>query len=383
VTKGVATACRERIIGRLSAPTPGPLLLVVGSIHGNEPAGAAALEAVVSKLSRENTLERGDFVAVLGNVEALDAGVRYVDDDLNRHWSREALERLQDAASLSRSEDRERLALFEELQKGFAFARGEVALLDLHTTSGEGKPFAVFADTLRSRGFARRFPVPAILGLEENLEGTLADYVGLLGHTAVAFEGGQHQDPASVRNLEAIVWLALAELGMVDSEAAGIAAERERLRRSTEGVPKILEVTYRHAIVPEDRFRMRPGLRSFERVARGQVIADDAEGIVSVPADGFLLMPLYQKLGNDGFFLARRVWGFWLAVSAVLRHLRVGRIVHWLPGVWRVPGEPHAVFVNRHVARWYALPILHLLGFRRRGEDGDRFTVERREHDLA
>jgi hypothetical protein len=94
-------------------------------------------------------------------------------------------------------------------------------------------------------------------------------------------------------------------------------------------------------------------------------------------------MPLYQTLGNDGFFLARRVWGFWLALSALLRHLRAGRIVHWLPGVWRVPGKPHALFVNRHVARWYALPILHLLGFRRSGADGDRFTVERRAHDLA
>jgi hypothetical protein len=358
------------------------MLVVVGSIHGNEPAGAEALEAVVSRLSRESLLTRGDFLAVVGNVEALDAGARFIDEDLNRHWSREKLDRLGSAPSLDRSEDRERKALFDEMRKDFAEARGEIVLLDLHTTSGEGKPFSVFADTLRSRHFARRFPVPAILGLEENLEGTLADYVGLLGHVAVAFEGGQHRDPGAVANLAAVVWVALGELAMVDSERAGIEGERTRLRRSTEGVPAILEVTYRHAIGPKDGFQMRPGFRSFERVVSGQVIADDAAGRVAVPSDGFLLMPLYQKLGNDGFFVAQGVRGFWLALSAVLRYLRVGRIAHWLPGVSRLEGKPHAFAVNRRVARWSSLPILHLLGFRRRSEAGDRLIVERRAHDL-
>ncbi len=229
------------------------------------------------------------------------------------------------------------------MEKSFAAARGPVALLDLHTTSGEGKPFAVFADTLRSRRFARRFPVPAILGLEENLEGTLADYVGVLGHVAVAFEGGQHRNPDSVSNLAAVVWIALAELMMVDPASAGVDRERARLRRATDGIPPILEVTYRHAIVPQDRFQMRPGFRSFDPVFAGQVIAEDARGSVGVPSDGFLLMPLYQKLGNDGFFVARRVRGFWLALSAALRTLRAGRIAHWLPGVTRSKDDRNAL----------------------------------------
>jgi succinylglutamate desuccinylase len=358
------------------------MLVAVGSIHGNEPAGAEALKTVVDRLSRESLLERGDFLAVVGNVEALEARERFIDEDLNRHWSRERLERLRSASSLDASEDRERKALLEEMEKGFGEARGGIVLLDLHTTSGEGKPFAVFTDTLRSRDFARRFPVPSILGFEENLEGTLPDYVALLGHVAVAFEGGQHDDPLAIANLAAVVWVALAELDMVRGERAGIEGEKERLRRATAGVPEILEVTYRHAIVPADRFQMRAGFRSFQRVSEGQIIADDAEGRVAVPFDGFLLMPLYQKLGNDGFFVARPVWSFWLALSAALRYLRVGRIAHWLPGVSRLPGEPHALAVNRRVARWSSLPILHLLGFRRRSETGKRLIVERRAHDL-
>ncbi|HEY7700162.1 MAG TPA: succinylglutamate desuccinylase/aspartoacylase family protein, partial [Vicinamibacteria bacterium] len=180
-----ATLYRDRVIGRISAPEPGATLIVIGAIHGNEPAGVEALESVVRRISEERLLLRGDFVALVGNVEALDAGARYIDFDLNRHWSKASLASLEGAEPPMRSEDRERRELWRELAQGLAAARGETALLDLHTTSGEGKPFAVFADTLKSRSFARKFPVPSILGFEENLEGTLADYVALDGHLAV------------------------------------------------------------------------------------------------------------------------------------------------------------------------------------------------------
>lgn len=362
------------------------MLIVVGSIHGNEPAGAKALEQIVRRLVMEGpgvSLARGDLLALVGNVAALEAGARFIDEDLNRQWSPERVEslRARSVAELATSEDRERKALVAEIERGFALARGPVVLLDLHTTSGEGKPFAVFADTLRSRRFARRFPVPAVLGLEEQLEGTLADYVGLLGHVAVAFEGGQHDDPRSVENLIAVVAIALGELAMVDPRKFGVDERRRDLEKATQGVPGIVEVVYRHGIEPQDGFRMRPGYRSFEPVVAGQPIADDARGKVVVPQDGFLLMPLYQKLGDDGFFVVRRVLGLWLAVSAGLRVLGAGRIAHWLPGVSRIDGEPYALRVDRNIARWYSLPVLHLLGFRKVSEEGAALIVERRLHD--
>jgi succinylglutamate desuccinylase len=371
---------RERIIGRLVSRPPGPTLVAVGAIHGNEPAGAEALREVVRRVESERLLRRGELLALTGNVAALELGARFIDEDLNRHWSAARTERLAREGPAG-VEDAERLDLFEALRRGFEAARGDVVLLDLHTTSGGGKPFVVFTDTLRSRGFARRFPVPVILGLEEQLEGTLVDYVSLLGHVALAFEGGQHGDPRSIAYHAALVWMALSELQMVDARDARVAEARDRLSEATAGAPGILEVTYRHAIAPGEGFRMRPGHASFEPVVRGQVIADDHRGEVAVPEDGFLLMPLYQKLGDDGFFVARRVRSFWLALSALLRRLRVGRFVHWLPGVTRMEGQPGAFRVDCAIARWYALDILHLLGFRRRSEEGGVLVVERRAHD--
>ena len=92
--------------------------------------------------------------------------------------------------------------------------------------------------------------------------------------------------------------------------------------------------------------------------------------------------PSTKNRATTVFFVARKVWEAWLAVSALLRFARVGRFVHWLPGVSRIPGEVHAFRVDRRIARRFSLQILHLLGFRRRSEEEDVLTVERRQHDL-
>ena len=362
----------QRIIGQLSSPVAGPMLVAVGGLHGNEPAGAHALVRVIDNLRRDAPLVRGDMLALAGNLKALHTGERFVDEDLNRRFSRRP-------ADARVAEDAERVELIELLDDAFVRARGPVVLLDLHTTSGKGAPFGVFADTMVSRNFARRFPVPLVLGLEEQLEGTLVDFVGLIGHVAVGFEGGQHEDPKSIDHLAAIVWLALAHLGLV---ARSVETERNVLLHAAEDAPRILEVTYRHEVASGDGFLMLPGFRSFEPIEQGRIIAEDVKGDVVVPEGGYLLMPLYQKQGNDGFFVVQKVWVFWLWLSALARYARAGRVVHWLPGVERVDDEDHSVLVHRHVARWYSLQFLHLLGFRRREERGDLLVMERRAHDL-
>jgi succinylglutamate desuccinylase len=52
---------------------------------------------------------------------------------------------------------------------------------------------------------------------------------------------------------------------------------------------------------------MRPGYANFQPIRRGEHLADDASGPVLAPEDGLILMPLYQSLGTDGFFLVQEV----------------------------------------------------------------------------
>lgn len=71
-------------------------------------------------------------------------------------------------------------------------------------------------------------------------------------------------------------------------------------------LPERSELVYQHMIQPGDRFRMRPGFRNFQPVKEGEWLATDREGRIVAHCDGYLLMPLYQNQGNDGFFIVRR-----------------------------------------------------------------------------
>jgi succinylglutamate desuccinylase len=126
---------------------------------------------------------------------------------------------------------------------------------------------------------------------------------------------------------------------------------------------------------------MNPGYVNLQPIAESEVLARDRTGDVRAPEGGRVLMPLYQEQGDDGFFVVREFAPFWLRVSEVLRRIRADRIVHWLPGVRRDPRRTGVLRVDRGVARWYALEILHLLGFRKQRErDGELVVLRRPPH---
>ena len=78
-----------------------------------------------------------------------------------------------------------------------------------------------------------------------------------------------------------------------------------------------------------------------------------------------LFLPLYQKLGDDAYFLVRPVRTVWLAVSRFLRRLGAARVLPMLPGVHRAKERTDTYLVNRRVARWLVVQLFHLLGYRR------------------
>lgn len=375
------TARQERLIARVGQPEGGPLLIALGSIHGNEPAGSQALEQVAAALREGGPALRGCFVALRGNLAALAEQRRFLDTDLNRAWTPERLERLRgpvahqpvDAEAV---EQQELLKIIDGL---LAAADQPVFFLDLHTSSGDGPPFATVGDTLRNRRFALRLPLTLVLGIEEQIDGSLLEYINNQGHTTLGFEGGQHDDPQSVERHQALVWLALEAAGMLKPEAV---PQRQRWQAALEEPlarqPRVVEVRYRHHLEPGDAFQMRPGWQSFQPIKAGELLARDQAGDIRAREAGMVLLPLYQGLGEDGFFIGRPVARFWLTVSALCRWLRLDRLVHWLPGVRRVPGDQTTVLVDKRVARWWAVEIFHLLGFRKERATACELRFQRR-----
>ena len=369
----------SRRLGRRIDDPAGPWLVCVAGIHGNEPAGVAALERVFAALDASGERLSGAFVAFAGNLSALAAGRRYVDRDLNRLWSAGALSRARSGAAPATVEERELAELDAELSATLAEARGRVHLLDLHSTSGAGPAFAVLDDALPNRRFALAFPVPLVLGLEEELVGTMVFHWTSRGVYCIAFEGGQHADPSAIERSEAAIWIALEAARILPARMRARArAARRLLGRQRNGAPHIVEVVHRHRIAAADGFRMRPGFASFDRVERGQALAFDAHGIVSAPRTGRILMPLYQPLGEDGFFLAVPVARLWFELSAVFRALGLDRLLPHLPGIRRHPKESDTLVVNRLVARWAVREVFHLLGYKRVEKKRWRVVYRRR-----
>lgn len=316
----------EREIGRHSGRSGsrtaddivGKSLVVVAGIHGNEPAGVHAARRVLARLDSGAIDVAGELVVLAGNVHGLNHGVRYVDRDLNRGWTNEGVRALQarDRESLH-NEDREQRELIEAIDDAVAraharaAARGEAAtvvLADLHTSSAPGVPFVLYGQKAAQREFVRVFPVPVISGIVDKVAGVLAEFVCARGtETTFSAEGGQHDDPSSVDALEAVLWLSLARAGMIDAGLTEVGKSHAVLEQLRGDLPKMVDVVSRRAITPADDFVMERGFRNVDRIKKGQLLAKDARGEVRAEEDGVVVLPLYQKLGSDGFFWGKEI----------------------------------------------------------------------------
>jgi len=369
----------ERVLGTLRGERPGPTLVCVGGIHGNEPAGVLALREILSLLSRPSFQLSGEFVALAGNIQALETGSRYIDHDLNRAWTAERVESLRAGAGPgTAAEDQEQLDLLVELEAVRERARGPVWVVDLHTTSGPRGIFTTVSDRIQNREFALSIPAPLVLGLEEQVDGTLMDYLDREGLVAMSFESGQHTEPLAVERAVWGIWLSLAHAGLVEADIDEVNEARAALTEEFADLPRVVEMRYRYGLEERSDFQMLEGYQSFQEIRAGELLGHDEEGDVRAVRRGRILMPLYQVQGDEGFFIVAEFKAFWLAVSERLRRWRLDRFVHWLPGVRRVKARPGALYVNRRFARWFALEVLHLLGYRRVRDVGQRLIVIRR-----
>ncbi len=302
----------KRIIGEYRSRTEGPVLIVTAGIHGNEPAGIVALENVFAQLKHQKPAVTGALIGVLGNLSAIKAGRRFIDQDLNRMFKVGALDALrkQTKSKLKSVEEREQLDLLRLFETGILrrYEGHELFMLDLHTTSSEGGSFTIAADKPKSVEIARKLGVTVIVGMENVIHGTTLDYFNQLNGTGIGFEAGQHEEKASIDRMEAVIWVKMVELGIIKEEwVPKLEEHRSMLCSLRKSAPAVVRFSYRHAVQPEDRFQMLPGFKNFDPIVAGQKLATSRLGDITSPVDGLMLMPLYQPQGSDGFFIVQSV----------------------------------------------------------------------------
>ena len=131
-----------------------PELVIVGGIHGDEPCGVRAIE----RLLDDDPDVLCPVKLVVANERALEAGVRYIDADLNRAFT--------DAVPEDAHERELAQRLAEEI-------RG-CTVLSVHSTQSHAEPFSISAglDGFVSE-IAPRLPVAALVDTQDFGEGRL------------------------------------------------------------------------------------------------------------------------------------------------------------------------------------------------------------------
>lgn len=367
----------DRIIGKLIGNKKGPTLVFFGGIHGNETSGVFALQDVFNAINETNL--NGCAYAISGNLKALEKNLRFIDEDLNRIWTNYNVHAL-DVKTNHSAEEQEQAEIFKILKQIITDHSGPFYFIDFHTTSSKTLPFITINDALINRKFSKLFPVPIVLGIEEYLNGPLLSYINELGYVSLGFESGQHDDLSAVEYHKAFAYLTMVFAKVLRKDSLpDFDKYYNQLKQASKSQNDISEVIYLHKIKPDEIFKMEDGFESFQNVKKGTILATSNGATLKAEQDAMLFMPLYQDIGDDGFFIIRKIKPFFLRLSAVLRQFKADNLLVLLPGVSWDDRRKHVLKVNLKVTKFLAKPIFHLLGYRNRTMDKTHLKLYNRE----
>lgn len=307
----------KRVIGSIEGTSKGPLLILLGAIHGNEPAGVKAIEYIIKMLQVEPITNpgftmKGKIVGLIGNRRAYALKERFVDLDMNRHWLHSTIEKLKHTPKESLlSEEKEIKELYALILKCIrSYQPSYTVLLDIHTTSSYGGIFVIPGESPGSLSIAKEMNAPVVTGLLNGVSGTTLHFfnkaVTGLNIDSVTFEAGQHTEVLSVNRAIAAIINCMKSIDMVRHEDVEN-IHNEILIKYSEGLPKVTAITYKYSLSKGEYFKMVPGFKNFDEVKKDTLLAYNNQGEIRAPHEARLLMPLYQKLGSEGFFLVKEL----------------------------------------------------------------------------
>ncbi|CDF78163.1 succinylglutamate desuccinylase [Formosa agariphila KMM 3901] len=289
----------NRIIGKYTSHKKGPLLIVTAGVHGNEPSGVQALEAVFKKLQNEKPVIKGMFVGILANTNALKRGVRFIDEDLNRTWTEKNLK-------YNISDTSEKQEMYQLIKVIDGLCETEYTnhyFMDCHTTSSDSLPYMSVQDVGQNLKWAQHFPLHIIKGFSDIVEGTIDGYFSKEGITGFTLEAGQHDSETSKIYHEGMIWMLLEKAcNLQVNDLKPIPPAIEATVKSTDK-QRTFKIIHRFGLNPKDDFKMQAGFENFQQIHKGQHLATLNGSEIYSTWDAFIFMPLYQAKGNDGFFV--------------------------------------------------------------------------------
>lgn len=354
----------KKLIGYIKGKSNQPVVLFFSGIHGNENAGVKASKNILKRLKNDKIPVEGNIYFIYGNSRALKLKKRYIDVDLNRIWCIDNINKIKKSEKDElNSEEQEQLEIYLLIKEIIKNHSGKSYFIDLHTTSSKTFPFITISDSLNNRKFSSAFPVPTVLGIEEYLPGPLLTFMNEFGYIAIGFEAGQHNAFESVENCESFIWRSLVNTGCIREKNTADNFD-QLLKSKCENKYRFFQIVYRYEIQPDDYFKMLEGFENFEKISKGQLLAENNGQKITAVTNGRIFMPLYQSQGDDGFFIIRRVSKFWINASIVARRLHAHNFLRLLPGVKKDSKNKYILIVDPRTAKFMAKQIFHLFGYR-------------------
>ncbi len=268
---------------------PGPHVVLVSLIHGNEIAGATVLAEL---LRAKFTPRRGKLTFGFANLAAFDRfnpqsplASRHIEEDMNRVWDDLQLFGVRRSLELNRAREIRPLIDTADI------------LLDLHTMLWPSTPVLLCGATAQGRELALKLATPAtVIADSGHASGKrLIDYGRFTEATAILAEAGQHWEPAALNQTRATVRALLRQTGMILPPPA------------PPGPATFAQVT--HTLTARtNRFVFLKSFQGGEIIpAANTLIAHDGEAEIRTPYDHcMLVMPsLRVSLGHTAVRLAR------------------------------------------------------------------------------
>lgn len=296
----------KRLIDKIKGKEKGKEVIIIAGMHGNELAGVRAVKKVMNYIKKNNLSVKGNITALYGNMKAVKKELRFIDKDLNRLWTKEHLSK-----DFKKSEIYE-LKELQELNKAIEdICNNDYAncvMLDFHSFTAASGIFAIPADNQKSIDLAKQFGVQFIEQLTSDLQETAIQYFAFKGATAVVFEGGQHYSEETEPNIKAAAFIALSHSGNIhSSEVSQFDEYVKTLKEKAAGLPTHYKLSYIHRIKNRNDFEMKKGYINFQEIEKGELLAHENGKPVTAKCKGRMLMPLYQKKGNNGFYIIKEI----------------------------------------------------------------------------
>lgn len=266
---------------------PGPKLLCLGAIHGNETCGTSAIMRVIAEIDAGVTkLAHGSVTFLpICNPAAYSQNVRYTQENLNRVISKATA-----PASYEHALAQQIIALVDTHD----------ILFDIHSYSSGKKPF-LFLDQQDDEHAAYALST----GIEnwitgwgdlyadqpELSSGDTVGYARSVGKKALVIEAGQHSDPASHIVAYHALKNILSHHGVIDMPVSTASTLTRKIR-----------MTALHVKKSEGQFAAP--WENLDPVKKGDVLATFSNGEkITAPDDGYVILPRPQaQIGEEWIY---------------------------------------------------------------------------------